>query len=156
MTKSAKKTPSKKPALKKAPKNIDGKTSCKTSSPAGLKKPGSKKPQKKSEDLHHHILKWLDDDKAQDIVSIDIQQKTSIGDWMIIASGTSSRHIKSLATHVVEKLKDIDIIATLDGVEQADWVLIDAGDVIVHLFKDQVRAYYDLESMWRIPIETGD
>jgi len=96
-------------------------------------------------------VKSLDDDKAEDIVVIDLAGKTSIADYMIVASGRSSRQVGAMAEHLREKLKVAGAPAVgLEGMPQADWVLIDAGDVIVHLFRPEVRSFYNLEKMWGI------
>ncbi len=91
----------------------------------------------------------LDDDKAQAVTSIDLTEKSTIADHMIIASGTSRRQVSAMADHLMQRLKDAGVKrALIDGEEQGDWVLIDAGDVIVHLFRPEVRAFYNLEKMW--------
>jgi ribosome-associated protein len=91
----------------------------------------------------------LDDDKAQDLMVIDLEGKTSMADYLVIASGTSSRQVAAMATHLQEKLKDAGQgkVAT-EGTSMGDWVLLDAGDVIVHLFRPEVRAFYNIEAMW--------
>lgn len=94
------------------------------------------------------IEKTLDDNKAEDVIVIDLQGKTSIANQMIVASGTSQRHVASLAEKVQENLKAAGFQSTVEGAEKADWVLIDAFDVIVHIFKPEVRAFYSLEKMW--------
>lgn len=91
----------------------------------------------------------LDDDKAQDIVVIDLAGKSSIADHMIVCTGTSQRHIGAMAEHLRERLKSAGVRKlAIEGVAQGDWVLIDGGDVIVHIFRPEVRAFYDLEKMW--------
>lgn len=101
------------------------------------------------EDIRSLIETSLDDDKSQDMVTIDLAGKTSIADFMIVASGTSTRHVASMAQHVVEKLKKIGIDhVRVEGMTQCDWVLIDCADVIVHLFRPEVRSFYNLEKMW--------
>lgn len=95
------------------------------------------------------MTKSLDDNKAQAVTVVDLTGKSSIADHMIIASGTSARAIAAMADHLVEDLKEAGYKgATVDGKNQGDWVLIDAGDVIVHLFRPEVRAFYNLEKMW--------
>jgi ribosome-associated protein len=94
----------------------------------------------------------LDADKAEDLVVIDLAGKTSIADYMVIASGGSRRHIGAMADRLLEKLKasghrDISV----EGTDQSDWVLIDAGDVVVHLFRPEVRSFYALERLWAAP-----
>ena len=95
----------------------------------------------------------LEDDKAEDITVIDLAGKTSISDYMIIASGRSNRHVAALAEHLVERLKKRGLVPlSVEGLAQADWVLIDAGDVIVHIFRPEVRSFYNLEKMWSVPL----
>lgn len=95
------------------------------------------------------VLDSLSDAKAEDVVSIDLYGKTSIGDHMVIASGRSQRHVGAIADQVVEKLKS-DGLRNLrvEGLPHCDWVLIDSGDVIVHIFRPEVRQFYNLEKMW--------
>ncbi|MQX34943.1 ribosome silencing factor [Roseospira navarrensis] len=93
----------------------------------------------------------LADHKAEDLVRIDLAGKTDFADAMVIASGQSARHVGALADHVVEALKDLGYRPAVEGVPQCDWVLIDAGDVVVHLFRPEVRAFYNLEKMWGVP-----
>jgi len=90
----------------------------------------------------------LDDSKGQNIVLFDLTGKTSIADRMIVASGTSTRQVTSLAEHLVTKLKAAGLPARSEGKKQGDWVLVDAGDVIVHLFRPEVRQFYDIERLW--------
>jgi ribosome-associated protein len=95
----------------------------------------------------------LDDDKAQAVTVIDLDGKSSIADYMVIASGTSSRQVISMADHLLEKLKQSGVRdATVEGLNQGDWVLIDAGDAIVHLFRPEVRGFYNLEKMWGVAL----
>ena len=97
-----------------------------------------------------HILKSLDDDKAEDIVQIDLRGKSSIGDYMVVCSGRSSRQVISIAEKLVDKLKhDLGRSSRIEGKEAGDWVLIDTGDVIVHVFRPEVRDFYQLEKMWQ-------
>ena len=97
------------------------------------------------------VLSSLDDDKAEDIVTIDLEGRSSLCDAIVVATGTSSRHVASTAEHLVRRLKEAGYgTARVEGLPQGDWVLIDAGDVIVHLFRAEVRAYYDLEGMWSV------
>jgi ribosome-associated protein len=91
----------------------------------------------------------LTDDKAENIVVIDLAGKTSIADHMVIASGRSQRHVGATAQHLVERLKAEGVEPVrAEGVSQCDWVVIDAGDAIVHLFRPEVRTFYNLEKMW--------
>lgn len=91
----------------------------------------------------------LADDKAIDPITIDLTGKTSLADTMVIATGSSRRHIEAMAEHVLERLKARGMAGNIaEGRGQSDWVLIDAGDVIVHLFRDETRRFYDLERLW--------
>jgi len=97
------------------------------------------------------IVSSLDDDKAEDTVVIDLQGKTSLADYMVVTTGRSARQVGSMAEHLVEKLKAMGVTGIdAEGVPQCDWVLIDAGDVIVHLFRPEVRAFYNIEKMWGV------
>ena len=101
------------------------------------------------EALHSMVMQSLDDDQAVEVVSIPLAGKTSIADYMVIASGKSGRQVASMAMKIAEKCKqDFGRPARVQGLPTADWVLIDAGDVIVHLFRPEVRAFYNLEKMW--------
>ena len=100
-------------------------------------------------DLKKEIIKTLDINKAQDIVSIDLKDKSSMADYMIIASGTSSRHIQSLSEQVLEKLKDNGVKESkIEGKESSEWKLVDGIDIIVHIFHPEKRKFYELEKMW--------
>jgi ribosome-associated protein len=104
-----------------------------------------------AEALEELVLASLEDDKAEDIVAIDLAGKSSVTDVMIIASGRSNRHVGAIADHIIKKLKDAGHgRAKVEGLKTCDWVLIDAGDVIVHVFRPEVRAFYDLEKMWSV------
>ncbi|MEQ9519576.1 MAG: ribosome silencing factor [Parvibaculum sp.] len=95
------------------------------------------------------IVKCLDDDKAEDIVSIDLAGKSAIADHMVVASGRSGRHVGALADHVMRHVKEAGFgNARVEGLSQGDWVLIDSGDIIVHIFRPEVRDFYRLEQMW--------
>ncbi len=95
------------------------------------------------------ILARLEDSKALDAVSIDLKGKTSLADFMVVASGTSNRHVASIAEHLIEALeKSGNARVRVEGMPHCDWVLIDAGDVIVHVFRPEVREFYNLEKMW--------
>jgi ribosome-associated protein len=99
--------------------------------------------------LHALVLKSLDDDQAVDIVSIPLEGKSAIADHMVIASGRSSRQVASMADKLAGRIKaDLGISVRTEGMQSADWVLLDAGDVIVHLFRPEVRQFYALEKMW--------
>jgi len=97
------------------------------------------------------ILASLDDSKAEDIVSIDLHGKTNIADVMIIASGRSNIHVGAIADRAAKAFKDTQHVAPrVEGLQNCDWVLIDAGDAIVHIFRPEVRAFYNLEKMWGV------
>jgi ribosome-associated protein len=99
--------------------------------------------------LLNAVLDTLDAAKAEDVVVIDLRGKTSIGDHMVLASGRSQRHVGAVADHLIKKLKDEGHgRARVEGLPHCDWVLIDAGDVIVHVFRPEVREFYNLEKMW--------
>ena len=98
------------------------------------------------------VLASLDDSKAEEIVSIDIQKKSSLGDYMVVASGRSHRHVAAVADHLIKALKDAGLgLPRVEGLSGADWVLIDAGDIIVHVFRPEVREFYNIEKMWQAP-----
>ena len=97
------------------------------------------------------ILTRLDDDKAQDIVFIDLKDKSSFADGLVVASGRSHRHVGAIADHLLRALKDAGHgRAKVEGLPHCDWGLIDAGDVVVHLFRPEVRGYYNLEKIWSV------
>ncbi len=100
-------------------------------------------------DLKQTIIQTLDINKAQEIISIDLKDKSSMADYMIIASGTSSRHIQSLSEQVLNKFKDKGIInPKIEGKESSEWKLVDGIDIIVHIFHPEKRKFYELEKMW--------
>jgi ribosome-associated protein len=102
-----------------------------------------------SDTLLARILASLDDDKAEDVVQIDLRGKSSIGDHMVIASGRSSRQVAAMSEKLVSRLKeDFGLNCKIEGKDTGDWVLIDTGDVIVHIFRPEVREFYQLEKMW--------
>lgn len=98
------------------------------------------------------VLASLEDSKAENIVPIDIQGKSSLADYMVVASGRSHRHVAAVADKVLGALKDAGFgNARVEGLSSADWVLIDSGDIIVHVFRPEVREFYNLEKMWLAP-----
>ena len=98
------------------------------------------------------VLASLEDSKAENIVSIDIQGKSVLGDYMVVASGRSHRHVAAVADQLLKTLKDAGLgQARVEGLAGADWVLIDSGDVIVHVFRPEIREFYNLEKMWQAP-----
>ena len=105
-----------------------------------------------SETLLQTVLETLDDMKAEDIVQVDLRGKTAMGDYMVICSGRSSRQVAAIADKVTEEIKHRhDTLSKTEGKETGDWVLIDTGDVIVHVFRPEVREFYQLEKMWLPP-----
>lgn len=104
-------------------------------------------------DLERIIVGVLEDKKAQDIVTIDLRGKSDFSDIMIIASGTSQRHVATLGDLVVHALKEHGIgDVAVEGAEQADWLLVDAINVVVHIFRPEIRELYNLEKMWQVPV----
>ena len=98
------------------------------------------------------VLASLEDSKAENIVSIDIQGKSSLGDYMVAASGRSHRHVAAVAEPLLKALKDAGLgQARVEGLAGADWVLIDSGDIIVHVFRPEIREFYNIEKMWQAP-----
>lgn len=105
-----------------------------------------------SDELLARVLSSLDDDKAEDVVAIDLRGRSSVADHMVICSGRSSRQVAAIAEKLVERLKhELGRNCRVEGKEQGDWVLIDAGDVVVHVFRPEVREFYQLEKMWMQP-----
>ena len=103
----------------------------------------------KISDLKEIVINTLDLNKAQDIVTIDLKHKSSMADYMIIASGTSSRHIQSLSEQVLEKLKNNGVIdSKIEGKESGEWKLVDGIDLIIHIFHPDKRKFYELEKIW--------
>ena len=133
------KKPARKPVKKSAPKKLT---------------PAKAAPQSV---LLQRIITSLDDDQAADIVTIDLAGRSSICDAAVIASGRSSRHVMAIADHLARRLKEQGYgTRPVTGASQGDWVLVDAGDVIVHVFRPEVRDYYDLESMWAVGAPSQD
>jgi ribosome-associated protein len=129
-------------------------------SPKKILSPGKKGAAKKTSKipasprepaLLSRILNSLDDDKAEHIVTIDMDGRSSLADAIVIASGRSSRHVTSIAEHLARRLKEAGYGSRpVGGLAGGDWVVVDAGDVIVHVFRPEVRTYYDLEGMWSV------
>jgi ribosome-associated protein len=102
-----------------------------------------------SEALLAHVLEWLDEAKAEKVVTIEIKNKSSLGDYMVIASGRSDRHVGAVAEQIQRKLKEGGHgKARIEGQASCDWVIVDIGDIIVHVFRPEVREFYNLEKMW--------
>lgn len=98
------------------------------------------------------VEKSLDDDKATDVVVIDLAGKTEIADYMVVATGQSQRQVGAMAEHLRDKIKAMGYDGvSVEGAQQCDWVLIDAGDVVVHLFRPEVREFYGIEKLWMLP-----
>ncbi|MGE0752178.1 MAG: ribosome silencing factor [Variibacter sp.] len=107
------------------------------------------KPRLDAAETLQLVLAELDDAKAEDTTTIDLQGKTSIGDYMVVTSGRSNRQVGAIADRLVKMLSEAGLRGVrVEGMPQCDWVLIDAGDVIVHVFRPEVRAFYNLEKMW--------
>ena len=104
-------------------------------------------------ETHKLIIKSLEDDKAIDIISIDVKNKSSIVDTMIIVSGNNKRHITAMADHIKENLKKYGRKINTEGLNKSDWVLLDCNNLIVHIFLPETRSFYNLEKMWSIDIE---
>lgn len=111
--------------------------------------PAEHVPSHSSDQLVARILAWLDEAKAENVVSIDIKRKSSLGDYMVVATGRSDRHVGAIAEQLQAKLKDEGYgRVRIEGRPQCDWVLIDVGDIIVHVFRAEVREFYNIEKMW--------
>jgi ribosome-associated protein len=113
--------------------------------------PETSDDQSRTSALEDLILARLDDDKAQDVVFIDLKGKSPVADGLIVASGRSHRHVGALADHVLRVLKDEGYgRARVEGLPHCDWVLIDTGDLIIHLFRPEVRSFYNIEKIWSV------
>lgn len=98
------------------------------------------------------VLASLEDSKAEDIVTINIAGKSALGDYMVVVSGRSNRHVAAISDHLISDLKDEGLgTARVEGLEAGDWVLIDSGDIIIHVFRPEVREFYNIEKMWSAP-----
>ena len=117
--------------------------------PAPTPAPHDGGADEQAEALHSLVLRSLDDDKAENIVALDIARKTTVADWMVIASGRSTRQVAAMAHKLSERIKqELGRNVRVEGLPVADWVLIDADYVIVHIFRPEVRSFYNLERMW--------
>lgn len=113
------------------------------------KNPEAAVAEHRSEDVLALVLKSVDDDKAEDIVEIDLRGRSDVADYMVICAGRSSRQVAAISEKLADRLKqEMRISVRMEGKEAGDWVLIDAGDVIVHVFRPEVREFYQLEKMW--------
>lgn len=152
-TTAAKAAPAKAVAKKATPVKASVKAPVKAPTPVVVKTPKSPKPESaakigRPEQLKMMIEKSLDDDKADEIVALDLVGKSSLTDYVIIATGNSARQVTAMAEHLCDKIDAMGKKPHVEGLSQGDWVLIDAGDVIVHLFRPEVRAFYQLERLW--------
>lgn len=120
-----------------------------------LKSATSKEGKAESDALYALVMQSLDDDQAQEVVSIPLAGKSNIADHMVIAEGRSTRQVASIAQKLAERVKQAGGTARIEGLANADWVLIDTGDVIVHLFRPEVRSFYNLERMWTLEEDGG-
>ncbi|HEY0130980.1 MAG TPA: ribosome silencing factor [Allosphingosinicella sp.] len=124
--------------------------------PANAPAPPTGGANEKIEALHNLVLRSLDDDQAQDVVSIPLAGKSAIADHMVIASGRSTRQVASMAQKLGERIKqELGRNVRVEGLPVADWVLIDADDVIIHIFRPEVRSFYNLERMWAFEGDAG-
>ena len=120
-------------------------------------KTGARRAPDAADELLGLVSQSLDDDKAEDMVVVNLHGKSSIADYMVIASGRSQRQVASMAEHLEQKLKAAGAKrVAVEGARQGDWVLIDGGDVIVHLFRPEIRRFYNLEKMWGMTLPEPD
>ena len=151
MAKKTAKKPAKKPAkkaVKAPPRKPAPRKSAKPKTKKAAPRPRKAPPQS---ELLKRIVASLEDDKAEAIVTVDLEGRSSLCDAAVVASGRSSRHVMAIAEHLARRLKEEGYgTRPVTGAAQGDWVLVDAGDVIVHLFRPEVREYYDLEGMWNV------
>ncbi len=150
-----------KPAVKKTAKS-SVKSSAPSAAPSAIKaatprKRAAKKSAAPKNAILDLVQRSLEDDKAEDIVVIDMADKSAIADFMVIATGRSQRQLGAMADHLRTKLKATGMkVPPIEGLAQGDWVLVDAGDVIAHLFRPEVRTFYNLEKMWSQPLAESD
>ena len=146
----AKASAAKKPAKKASAKAVK-KPATKRSKKGGQPKKAVAPKSAPRSELLTRILASLDDDKAENVVTVNLEGRSALCDAAVIASGRSSRHVAAMAEHLGRRLKEAGYgTRPVSGAAQGDWVLVDAGDVIVHLFRPEVRDYYDLEGMWSV------
>lgn len=144
-----KKAPTKKPA--KVKKKVAKASSKKPTKPKSRKAVAKPRKAAAPNELLKRIVASLEDDKAEAIVTVNLEGRSSLCDAAVIASGRSSRHVMAIAEHLARRLKEEGYgTRPVTGAAQGDWVLVDAGDVIVHVFRPEVRDYYDLEGMWNV------
>jgi ribosome-associated protein len=141
----------KKTAAKKTVKKTTKKATTKTTKKKPVKKAVVETKPIEQPEVLARVIASLEDDKAEEIVSINLAGRSSLCDAIVVASGRSSRHVASIAEHLARRLKEAGYgTRPVNGAQQGDWALVDAGDVIVHIFRPEVRSYYDLESMWSV------
>lgn len=116
----------------------------------------SKTPANETHKLHDIVMKALDQDKGENIVSINLEGKSAIADYMVIVTGTSTRAVVGMAERLRDRLSKEGVKARLEGQTTGDWVIVDAGDVIVHVFRAEVREFYNLEKLWSADFSTVD
>lgn len=137
-----------KSAAKSAAKSAGSKTGSKKASTSKAERKPAAPPAAAA--LVPDILKWLDDAKAEEVVVIPLEGKSSLGDFMVVASGRNDRHVGAIAEQLREKIKATgETRVRVEGLKTCDWVLLDAGDIIVHIFRPEVREFYNLEKMWQ-------
>lgn len=100
------------------------------------------------DNLYNEIIKLLDDKKAENVITIDLTNKSYIADKLVIVTGTSTRQVGAIAEGLYRELKKVGVKSSIEGIPQCDWVIVDIGDIIVHVFRAEVRAFYNLEKMW--------
>lgn len=116
---------------------------------AGSSQDGHQTPGLSSHALVEQLVHWLDEAKAEEIVTIPLEGKSAMADFMVIASGRSDRHVSAIAQQVQQRLKEAGLgRIRVEGLDASDWVLVDAGDVMIHVFRPEVREFYNLEKMW--------
>jgi ribosome-associated protein len=131
-------------------------TAAPASTPAAAASVPDRQAGYSSRELLDTILTSLDDDKAEDVVQIDLSGRSAMADHMVVASGRSSRQVAAIAEKLLERLKEkFRLTSRVEGKETGDWVLIDTGDVVVHVFRPEVRAFYQLEKMWQVAPSGG-
>ncbi|MDI1226518.1 MAG: ribosome silencing factor [bacterium] len=132
------------------------KSAPKSAAKAAAPKAAPKKAANETHKLHDIVMKALDQDKGENIVSINLEGKSAIADYMVIVTGTSTRAVVGMAERLRERLGKEGVRARLEGQDTGDWVIVDAGDVIVHVFRAEVREFYNLEKLWSADFSTVD
>jgi ribosome-associated protein len=138
-----------------SPLNEDARAKMRTATgatPTGAPLPETVSEGLGSDELLRQILNWLDEAKAENVVAIPLAGKSTVADYMVIASGLSDRHVGAMADQIARQMKEAGYgSARVEGKQLCDWVLIDAGDIVIHLFRPEVREFYNLEKMWSAP-----